>query len=81
MREHSVKKRGENNVETEGEDEKKRKRKNISISSSLAEDILRFIDEHPELHLKRSVSAFVNEAARRRLIWFKKHTLALKDKS
>jgi len=45
--------------------------KNISISRSLAEDILKFIDEHPELHLKRSVSAFVNEAARRRLIKLK----------
>ena len=60
---------------------KKRKRKNISIPRSLAEDILKFIDEHPELHLKRSVSAFVNEAARRRLIRLKQHPLTLEDES
>jgi hypothetical protein len=65
-------------METE---EKKRKRKNISIPRSLAEDILKFIDEHPEFHLKRSVSAFVNEAARYRLIWLKRHPLTPEDGS
>ena len=70
-------------METEEKKSKRKKRRltNISIPRRLAEDILRFIDEHPELHLKRSVSAFVKEAARHRLIKLKQRPLTLEDES